>query len=149
MSNAAGSSMFAVQGETNVPLLYFAQCRFYQKECFNTIGSTGLQKSMLLELLKFNNHAVTFASLNAWPIPVYPLNGQLLRENGCPTGQQMGMVQRLLRDQWKDSQFALTAAELLQRLPAAIGTVRNAKVGTMEPSPPKRRKSNDARRQDS
>lgn len=102
---------------------------------------------MLLELLKFNNHSETFASLNAWPIPMYPLNGQMLRDNGCPAGQEMGMVQRLLRDQWKDSRFTLTASELLQRLPTAIETVRNCKP-VSGPSPPKRHKSNSVRRQE-
>lgn len=117
---------------------------YYQIECFNTLGSAELQKLMILELLKFNGHRELVAQLLAWPIPVYPLSGQLLRANGCPGGIEMGLVQRKLRDQWKDSQFELTHEQLLERLPAAIAEVHKE---TPKPPPQQRHKQKKQKKQ--
>lgn len=108
-------------------------CSYYQKACFNTIGPPTLQKTLLVELLKFNGRAELAAQLVAWTIPVYPMKGDVLRANGCPGGVEMGQVQQRLRDQWKESRFQLTQDDLLALLPDAIERARSE-------SPPKRHK---------
>lgn len=92
---------------------------------------------MLIELLKFNGHIDLATQLAAWTIPTYPINGDLLRANGCPGGAEMGQIQRRLRDHWKESEFQLTEENLLALLPDAIEKVRSE----VKPSPPKRHKA--------
>lgn len=94
-----------------------------------------LQKVALLELLKYNEHHDLHTKLKEWSIPRFPLNGQTLLANGCPPGKDMGVVQAKLRDMWKESSFALSPDELLERLPDVVKEVVKAK-----PSPPKKRK---------
>ncbi|PIW27988.1 MAG: hypothetical protein COW29_10315, partial [Rhodobacterales bacterium CG15_BIG_FIL_POST_REV_8_21_14_020_59_13] len=55
-------------------------------------------------------HALSFAA------PVFPVTGADLKQAGIPASREMGGLLRRLENDWVDSRFRLSKAELLERV---------------------------------
>lgn len=71
-------------------------------------------------MLKFHGKYDLVKDLSQWPIPKFPLTGEILQKNGCPRGPKTGMVMQELKTRWYESSFKLNCNELLEHLPEAI-----------------------------
>lgn len=88
--------------------------------CLNTIGKYTDMKSYVEELLKYHNKLDLYNKLKDWTIPKFPLNGSIVRENGGPNGQLLGVVMKKLRNIWADKEFKASSEDLLKYLPEIL-----------------------------
>lgn len=80
-------------------------------------------------LLKYTNKKELYTALKSWPIPKFPVNGNLLKERGCPNTRKMGDILNKLKLIWAESDFQLTAEELLdQHLPAVMENLTSSSL---------------------
>uniref|UniRef100_A0A336M097 CSON009557 protein n=1 Tax=Culicoides sonorensis TaxID=179676 RepID=A0A336M097_CULSO len=89
----------------------------FQQMCIQTIGKPGDQKNYVLELLKYLGKVELYEKLKVWEIPYFPVNGNLIKEHGCPTGKLIGVVITKLKHIWAANEFKSTQEELLRYLP--------------------------------
>ncbi|XP_030376004.1 CCA tRNA nucleotidyltransferase 1, mitochondrial [Scaptodrosophila lebanonensis] len=76
------------------------------------------------QLLKYANKAELYNQLKAWQTPNFPINGHTLKSHGL-VGKKMGLVLAQLRLIWADSDFLLTADQLIEKhLPEVLEQLR-------------------------
>jgi tRNA nucleotidyltransferase (CCA-adding enzyme) len=92
----------------------------FQQMCFQTIGKSKDQKDFVLELLKYHGKFDLYEKLNVWEIPRFPVDGNSLKQAGCPPGRFMGDVINRLKEIWAKNDFKLSHDELLKELPAIL-----------------------------
>lgn len=89
----------------------------FQQMCIQSIGKPSDQKYYVEELLKYLGNVEMYEKLKSWQIPYFPVNGNLLKENGCPAGKWIGVVITKLKQVWAANEFKSTQEELLKCLP--------------------------------
>lgn len=89
--------------------------RDYQKLCLQPYA----KRDFVEQLLKYANKLELYNQLKAWETPNFPINGNTLKGHGV-VGKKMGLVLSELRLLWADSDFKLTADELLEKLPTVL-----------------------------
>lgn len=73
-------------------------------------------REWIIEVLKYNNSQY-LSEFEAWDAPKFPVNGAMLKEAGVEPGKLMGLVMNELKHVWADSEFSVSAEELLQQVP--------------------------------
>ena len=71
-------------------------------------------KVHIAEVLVYQGRLELAEAIEAWEVPTMPLNGSVLKKRGLKTGPEMGIYLSKLRVAWQDSNYTLTADELLQ-----------------------------------
>lgn len=89
--------------------------RDYQKLCLQPYA----KRDFVEQLLKYANKLELYAQLKEWQMPSLPINGNTLKPYGLE-GKQVGMVLNELRLLWADSDFTLSAEQLLEKVPAIL-----------------------------
>ncbi|KAH8414044.1 hypothetical protein KR222_003153, partial [Zaprionus bogoriensis] len=89
--------------------------RDYQKLCLQPYA----KRDYVEQLLKYANKLDLYNQLKAWQTPTFPVNGNMLKSHGL-VGKKVGLVISELRLLWADSDFKLTAEELLLELPGIL-----------------------------
>lgn len=83
----------------------------YQKLCLQPFA----KREFVEQLLKYKNKKELYNSLKSWTIPKFPVNGNQLKERGCPSQKKMGLIMNQLKLIWAESDFKLTSEELLDK----------------------------------
>jgi tRNA nucleotidyltransferase (CCA-adding enzyme) len=65
------------------------------------------------EALRVMGHAEYAHHLMTWNVPVFPVTGQDLLNNGMKAGPEMGNLMKNLRKRWADLDYSLTSNDLL------------------------------------
>lgn len=73
-----------------------------------------LLKDFVKELLIYNDKRQIYDVICDWEMPKFPIDGSVLTENGY-SGRKVGVILSKLRDIWADSNFTMTAEELMQQ----------------------------------
>lgn len=73
-------------------------------------------REWIIEVLKYTNSPF-LSEFEAWEMPKFPVNGVMLKGAGIEAGKLMGLVMNELRHIWADSEFNVSAEELLQQVP--------------------------------
>lgn len=94
--------------------------RPFQQLCLQTISSVKLKKEYVLELLKYHGKRELYQQLLDWPIPQFPIKGNVLIANGAPKGPKLGVVLDRLKIIWSNNQYNMTQEQLLEHLPAVL-----------------------------
>uniref|UniRef100_A0A8W7PRU6 tRNA nucleotidyltransferase/poly(A) polymerase RNA and SrmB- binding domain-containing protein n=1 Tax=Anopheles coluzzii TaxID=1518534 RepID=A0A8W7PRU6_ANOCL len=92
----------------------------FQQLCLQTISSVKLKKEYVLELLKYHGKRELYQQLLDWPIPQFPIKGNVLIANGAPKGPKLGEVLDRLKIIWSNNQYNMTQEQLLEHLPAVL-----------------------------
>ncbi|XP_040175135.1 CCA tRNA nucleotidyltransferase 1, mitochondrial isoform X1 [Anopheles arabiensis] len=92
----------------------------FQQLCLQTISSVKLKKEYVLELLKYHGKQELYQQLLDWPIPQFPIKGNVLIANGAPKGPKLGVVLDRLKIIWSNNQYNMTQEQLLEHLPAVL-----------------------------
>jgi tRNA nucleotidyltransferase (CCA-adding enzyme) len=66
-----------------------------------------------MEFCAMHRDLHTYNYVKNWTIPVFPVTGKVLLEQGIAPGPQMGVVLTRLERAWKDSDYALSLKDLL------------------------------------
>lgn len=67
------------------------------------------------QLLKYKHKTELYKSLKAWKMPKFPITGYDLKERGCQSNIKMGLILSQLKTIWANSNFTLSAEELLDK----------------------------------
>ncbi|XP_017954424.1 CCA tRNA nucleotidyltransferase 1, mitochondrial [Drosophila navojoa] len=89
--------------------------RDYQKLCLQPYA----KRDYVEQLLKYANKLELYEQLKEWQMPSLPVNGHTLKPYGL-AGKQVGVVLNELRLLWADSDFTLSAEQLLEKMPAIL-----------------------------
>ncbi|XP_063704001.1 CCA tRNA nucleotidyltransferase 1, mitochondrial [Culicoides brevitarsis] len=92
----------------------------FQQMCIQTIAKPSDQRGYVEELVKYLGKVELYKKLHAWEIPFFPVNGTLLKENGCPPGKWIGIVINKLKQIWAANEFKSTQEELMKHLPEIL-----------------------------
>ncbi|KAH8264211.1 hypothetical protein KR038_004504 [Drosophila bunnanda] len=92
--------------------------RDYQKLCLHQY----VNRDYVQELLKYSNKVDLYYQLKAWVKPDFPIKGNVLNGHGIKE-IRLGFVLNELKILWADSDFKLTADELLRQLPDILEKV--------------------------
>uniref|UniRef100_A0A1I8PR30 Poly A polymerase head domain-containing protein n=1 Tax=Stomoxys calcitrans TaxID=35570 RepID=A0A1I8PR30_STOCA len=94
----------------------------YQKLCLHPY----INKDYVEQLLKYKNKTELYKSLKAWNMPRFPVNGNHLKERGCPKSKKMGLVIDQLKIIWAESNFKISADDLLDKhLPSILESLNS------------------------
>lgn len=93
--------------------------RNFQKLCLqpSTGRSKELSKEYVEELLKYQCKSEIYHALKSWQIPKFPIDGNSLKDSGCPSGKVLGVVMNKLREIWVEEEFKTTKEDLMKHLP--------------------------------
>ncbi|KAJ8925634.1 hypothetical protein NQ315_009479 [Exocentrus adspersus] len=83
-------------------------------------------KKMAIEVLKYIN-SPHLEEFEQWDIPKFPVTGNMLKEQGVESGRFMGVVITELKHYWADTDFKLSAEELLKEVPRILTTLKERK----------------------
>ncbi|KAH8385130.1 CCA tRNA nucleotidyltransferase 1, mitochondrial [Drosophila serrata] len=108
---------FIFQQREKVDTEYTA-LRDYQKLCLQQY----VNRDYVEQLLKYSNKVDLYNQLKAWVKPDFPIRGNVLNGHGLK-GIRLGFVLNELKTLWADSDFKLTAEELLRQLPDILEKV--------------------------
>ncbi|XP_017037577.1 CCA tRNA nucleotidyltransferase 1, mitochondrial [Drosophila kikkawai] len=99
----------------------YTTLRDYQKLCLQQY----VNRDYVEQLLKYSNKVELYNQLKAWVKPDFPIKGNVLSGHGLK-GIRLGFVLNELKILWADSDFKLTAEELLKQLPDILEKVPNS-----------------------
>ena len=77
----------------------------------------------LEQLLKYRGDTELLREFLDWTIPRFAVTGNHLKEAGCPPGKIMAVVLTELKDRWKQSDFTVTAEELVSQIPSVLDNI--------------------------
>ncbi|TMW53834.1 hypothetical protein DOY81_001119 [Sarcophaga bullata] len=122
-------AFFITQQRDKVDVDY-TELRDYQRICLQP----NVKRDFVEELLKYKNKKDLYSALKSWVIPRFPINGNLLKEKGCPAEKKMGVIMNELKQIWISSDFKLSADDLLDKhLPLILENM------TTSPSTPRKK----------
>lgn len=67
--------------------------------------------------MKYHCKADLYHALKNWEIPRFPVDGNTLKDNGCPSGKIIGVVMSKLKEHWVEEEFKSSKEDLLKHLP--------------------------------
>jgi len=77
----------------------------------------------LEQVLKYRGETELLQEFQDWTIPRFAVTGNHLKEAGCPQGKIMSLVLSELKDRWKQSDFTVTAEELICQIPSVLDNI--------------------------
>ncbi|XP_062124676.1 CCA tRNA nucleotidyltransferase 1, mitochondrial isoform X2 [Drosophila sulfurigaster albostrigata] len=122
-------ALFITQQRQRVDVEYVC-LRDYQKLCLQPYA----KRDFVEQLLKYTNKLELYNQLKAWETPNFPINGNTLKSHGL-VGKIVGQVIAELRLLWTNSDFKLTADELLEKLPTILELLQKSPPGTPNKKP--------------
>eukprot|EP00123_Amoebidium_parasiticum_P012037 comp21075_c0_seq1/m.28387 comp21075_c0_seq1/g.28387 ORF comp21075_c0_seq1/g.28387 comp21075_c0_seq1/m.28387 type:complete len:474 (-) comp21075_c0_seq1:165-1586(-) len=78
----------------------------------------GVEKAKVMELARYKGHPEIADQIKDWPVPRFPVTGKHMKDKGIKPGPHMGELLRGLKQQWKASNYTLTAEDLVATLQA-------------------------------
>ena len=97
------------------------------------------RKAWAGQVLRVNGHDALAEEMEAWQPPTFPVAGRDLIAAGCPKGPAVSAVTKALKEVWKESGFARTKEELLEKdFQAAVDSI---KLEDFEPRSKKKKKN--------
>lgn len=72
------------------------------------------------EVLKYRGDKTLLEQFLKWEIPRFPINGKTLKDAGVPAGKMYGPIINKLKNLWIESEYKLTADDLVQHIPTFI-----------------------------
>ncbi|XP_034662237.1 CCA tRNA nucleotidyltransferase 1, mitochondrial [Drosophila subobscura] len=124
-------ALFITQQRERVDTEY-TTLRDYQKLCLQPYA----KRDYVEQLLKYTNNVELYNQLKAWPTPIFPLNGNMLKDYGL-SGKNLGAGLSMLRLMWADSDFQLTSEQLLEKIPHVLEKLQSTS-STQAPNKKKR-----------
>ncbi|XP_058172246.1 CCA tRNA nucleotidyltransferase 1, mitochondrial [Anopheles ziemanni] len=106
---------------------YCLSFRPFQQLCLQTISSAKIKKEYVLELLKYHGKRGLHQQLLDWPLPQFPIKGNVLIAKGAPTGPKLGHVMDRLKVIWSNNQYSMTQEQLLEHLPKVLEELNSKK----------------------
>lgn len=94
--------------------------RPYQQMCLQTFGRPRDIKDYVEELLKFEGKWKMYEQLKKWEVPKFPVDGNMLKQKGCPQGRVIGNIMNELKKVWIKNEFKSTSDEILEHLPKVL-----------------------------
>eukprot|EP00128_Syssomonas_multiformis_P000838 Colp12_sorted_trinity150504_noHs@5384 len=82
---------------------------------FQDLLVDGDKLPQVIELAKYEGFISYVEPLSTWPIPVFPVNGAVMKQSGIKPGPHMGKLLKDMKEDWKKSDFKLTKEELIER----------------------------------
>ncbi|XP_012257352.2 CCA tRNA nucleotidyltransferase 1, mitochondrial isoform X2 [Athalia rosae] len=77
-------------------------------------------KEFVCELLRYKGNLELLEEFSKWQPPRFPVNGDMLKQH-VKEGKLMGKVLYKLKEEWLNSDFELSAEDLLKRVPHILG----------------------------
>ena len=77
----------------------------------------GEPASFVLELLHYSGNMKMAEQISNWKVPMLPVNGNDLKEEGFQPGpgvNEIGSILRRIKTKWKDSYYTMNKEELLE-----------------------------------
>lgn len=99
----------------------------FQALLFTTKGKVGDVQEWICEVLKYRADAELLERFRCWDVPKFPVNGNMLLERGLRSGPKFATVLARLKEMWFDSDFTMTAEQLLEKLPDILAEVKTSK----------------------
>ena len=75
------------------------------------------------QVLAYRGQAELLREFQLWTTPRFGVTGNHLKEAGCPPGKIMAVVLTELKDRWKQSDFTVTAEELVSQIPSVLDNI--------------------------
>jgi hypothetical protein len=75
------------------------------------------------ELAALHGDAVIHHAISQWTVPAFPVTGEILKLHGYREGPEVGVTLRLLTKRWQESDYTLTADELIGGLVKDVAVV--------------------------
>lgn len=91
--------------------------RLYQNLLLHSRLKPAVMREYIIELLKYSNKSPLIKDFNSWRLQPFPLNGNIIRQNGAPGGKQMGQIIQAMKEHWSHNDFKLNREELLRDMP--------------------------------
>ena len=71
------------------------------------------KKHEVISLMAVTGNSKLILPLNSWNIPTFPVDGNMLKDKGITPGKEMGAMLAAMRTAWEESNFTLSARELM------------------------------------
>lgn len=95
----------------------------YKKLLMRSKSKQSDTKNWILELMKYENFP-EIEEFSKWIPPKFPVSGSMLKGVGVESGKFMGFVVNELKEIWLESEFNLSAEELLQSVPKVVADLK-------------------------
>ncbi|XP_063831304.1 CCA tRNA nucleotidyltransferase 1, mitochondrial [Ostrinia nubilalis] len=92
----------------------------YEKLVLNTKIKQQNAVQYVQELLKYKGEQDLLKKFMNWEIPRFPMNGQILKQNGVPPGKMYGPIISKLKDIWINNEYKQTSEDLAKFIPGII-----------------------------
>lgn len=97
---------------------------------FRTYKKLSLQpivkREYIEEFLRYLGKKELYEEFKNWKTPHFQINGNILKEKGCPTGKAIGVVMTKLKTIWADNNFNTSVDELLDNhLPKVLEEIKS------------------------
>ncbi|XP_052868450.1 CCA tRNA nucleotidyltransferase 1, mitochondrial [Anopheles cruzii] len=99
----------------------------FQQLCLKSVGNAKLRKEYVLELLKYLGKRALYQQLLEWPLPVFPVKGNVLIAHGAPKGPKLGLVMDRLKIVWSNNLYNMSEEEILKHLPTVLEELNTKK----------------------
>ncbi|KAJ9601542.1 hypothetical protein L9F63_000285 [Diploptera punctata] len=114
-------TLFIVENRQDKPCVKPLQP--YQLLIVNSKGKTSDTREWVREVLKYRGDFALLKQFDQWILPRFPINGNILKENGVPGGKILGPVMNALKHRWVENDFQLSSEELLKFLPEVLDEI--------------------------
>lgn len=98
--------------------------RYYKRILMHAQGKTGNMKSYVCELLKCKQKYNLAEEMEKTTIPRLPVTGEMLKDQ-VPERKMMGVVIKKLKDIWLDTNFEMSAEELMKEVPRIVSELED------------------------
>jgi len=95
------------------------------------------------EVLKYRGDLDLCQQFMEWNPPKFSVTGHHLKDAGCPPGKLMSVVLGKLKDQWKESNFEMSEATLVENIPSVLDNLSINEMELAHKSQKKRKKSKE------
>lgn len=72
------------------------------------------------ELLKYQGKENLLKEFNEWEIPRFPVNGNILKENGVKSPKLYSFILTNLKDIWIENEYKQTTEDLVKLIPTVL-----------------------------
>lgn len=100
----------------------------YQALLFVTKGKVGDVQEWICEVLKYRADAELLERFRCWDVPRFPVTGNMLLERGLRSGPKFAAILGKLKEIWFESDFTMSADDLLKQLPDILAQVKVTKA---------------------
>ncbi|CAH4036861.1 CCA tRNA nucleotidyltransferase 1, mitochondrial isoform X1 [Pieris brassicae] len=92
----------------------------YEKLVINTKIKQKNAIEYVKEVLKYRGDKDLLKHFEQWEIPIFPVNGKTLKDNGVPPGKMYGKIIEKLKNIWIDNEYKQNCNDLVKLIPSVI-----------------------------